>query len=130
MGMSHSSICAYLNKTWTERKELNQNGMMGINLFKMAMDFGAVTEICPMHDNEQCKVPCFNSGCTNAQNNNQTYNCCQQKNLLMWMKEQPNWLGFILPGKQDQQCSTAEVSWKYGCILLWFLFYESKMDQN
>ena len=34
-----------------------------------------------MHDNEQFKVPCFNSGCTNAQNNNQTYNCCQQTKL-------------------------------------------------
>ena len=27
-----------------------------------------------MHDNEQFKVPCFASGCTNTQNNNQTYN--------------------------------------------------------
>ena len=34
-----------------------------------------LTEICPMHDNEQFKVPCFNSGCTNSQNNNQTYKC-------------------------------------------------------
>ena len=34
------------------------------------------TEICPMHDNEQFKAPCFSSGCTKAQNNNQTYNCC------------------------------------------------------
>ena len=38
-----------------------------------------VTEICPMHDTEQFKVPCFTSGCTKAQNNNLTYNCCQQK---------------------------------------------------
>ena len=36
--------------------------------------------------------PCFNSGCTNAQNNNQTYNCCPQKNLLiMWMIHQTGW---------------------------------------
>ena len=33
-----------------------------------------LTEICPMHDNEQFKVPCFISGCTKAQNNNQSYN--------------------------------------------------------
>ena len=38
-----------------------------------------VTEICPMHHNEQFKVPCLTSGCTKAQNNNQTHNCCQQK---------------------------------------------------
>ena len=32
--------------------------------------------------------------------------------------------------KQRQMCSTVEVCWKFGCILLWILFYESKMDQN
>ena len=30
----------------------------------------------------------------------------------------------------ESGCSTGEVSWKYFCILLWFLFHESKMDQN
>ena len=72
-----------------------------------------ITEFCPMLNNEQFKVPCFSSGCTNAQNNNQTYNCCQQKDLLMWMNQQPNWLGLFLHREQDQQCSTGEVCWKY-----------------
>ena len=30
----------------------------------------------------------------------------------------------------ESGCSTGEVCQKYFCILLWFLFCESKMDQN
>ena len=36
-----------------------------------------------------------------------------EKNLLMWMDEQPNWLGLVLHGEEDQQQSTGEVCWKY-----------------
>ena len=88
------------------------------------------TEFCPMLNNEQFKVPCFNSGYTNAQNNNQTYNCCKQKSLLMWMIEQPNWLRLVLHGEQDQQDSIGQVYWKDRCILLWFLFYEPKWTRT
>ena len=83
-----------------------------------------------MHENEQFKVPCFASGCSNAQNNNQTYNCCQQRNLLEWMNQQPNWLELVLHGEQDQQHSTGEVCWKYSCILLWFYFMSPKWTKT
>ena len=39
----------------------------------MAIFLLNATEICWLHDNEQIKVPCFTSGCTKAQTNNQTY---------------------------------------------------------
>ena len=35
------------------------------------------------------------------------------ENLLMWMNQQPNWLGLVLHGEQDHQCPTGEVCWKY-----------------
>ena len=83
-----------------------------------------------MLDNEQFKVSCFNSGRTNALNNNQTYYCCRQKNFLTWMIQQPNWLGVFLHGEQDQQHSTGEVCWKSRCILLCFYFMSPKWSRT
>ena len=57
-------------------------------------------------------------------------NCCQQKISEISLNRQPNRLELVLHGEQNQVYSTAEVCWKYFCILLWFLFYECEMDQN
>ena len=46
------------------------------------------------------------------------------------MIEKPNWLELVLHGEQNQGCSTGELHWKYFCILVLVLTYESKMDQN
>ena len=46
------------------------------------------------------------------------------------MIEKPTWLELVLHGEQNQGCSTGELRWKYFCILVLVLTYESKMDQN
>ena len=51
------------------------------------------------------------------------------ENLQLLMNQQPNWLEPVLHWEQNPGHSTGEVYWKYFCILLWFLFYESKIDQ-
>ena len=53
-----------------------------------------------------------------------------KKTLLEMMIQQPNWMEMVLDGEKNQRCSTGEVRLQYNCILLWFLFYESKIDQN
>ena len=45
-----------------------------------------------------------------SSNNNQTYNCCQQKNLLKWMNQQPNWMELVLHGEQDHNREKCESS--------------------
>ena len=58
----------------------------------------------------------------------------QQSNLKLLLTE--NLLNlFDLTTKQARtdsawETESGEVCWKYFCILLWFLFYEYKMDQN
>ena len=67
-------------------------------------------------------------------------NLTQQSALQLLQKTEKltKRLGLALHGEQDQQCSIGEVmlgnrtssAQQVKCILLWFLFYESKKDQN
>ena len=54
----------------------------------------------------------------------------KQKTYNYSMHPQPNWLELILHREQNLGHSTGEACWKYFCILPWFLFHKSKMDQN
>ena len=53
----------------------------------------------------------------------------QQSNLKLLLTE-----SLLMPFESTTRlartCSTGEVCWKYFHLLLWFLFYGSKIDQN
>ena len=64
-----------------------------------------------------------------SQDNNQL-KIADNKNLLILFESTTKLARTGSDGEQNQGHSTGEVCWKYFCVLLWFLFYESKMDQN
>ena len=72
-----------------------------------------ITEFCPMPNNEQFKLLALTLDAQTHKTTIKLTIAASRKNLLKWMIQQPNWLGLVLHGEQEQQCLTGKVYWKY-----------------